>query len=194
MTRVKVCGVTRFDDCEVALDAGADALGFVMEAGSPRRLHDASLPAAVGPLALCVSVYGVYLPGTEVCPWVQCSSGTPDAAFIRAVRLRPESTVESVLAQLGDEISKPAAVLLDAFDGAVAGGTGRLVDWGLAAELVQALPLPVILAGGLGPENVGEAVRKVRPYGVDASSGLEVSPGIKSHERVRAFVLEAKGA
>lgn len=194
MTRVKVCGLTRREDCEAALEAGADALGFVLEAGSPRRLEDRGLPDSLGPYALCVSVYGAYAPGTEVTAWVQCSEGTPAGPFVRAVRLVPGDTVDAVVARLASEARPPAAVLLDAFDGAVAGGTGRLVDWGLAAELVRALPLPVVLAGGLGPDNVAEAVRRVRPYGVDASSRLEIAPGIKDAERVRRFVEAAKSA
>lgn len=194
VTRVKVCGLTRIEDCEAALDAGADALGFVLDPASPRRVADASLAVAVGPYALCFSVYGRFVPSTAICPWVQCSDGTPEGPYVRAVRLGEGSTLQTVLDQISCEVLAPSAILLDAFVASVAGGTGRQVDWGLAAELVQALPLPVILAGGLGPENVVEAIRKVGPYGVDASSALEVAPGIKDPARVREFVRRAKDA
>ena len=193
VTRVKVCGLARLEDAEHAADCGADALGFVFDPASPRRVGSAEIPRRLGPYVLCVGVFGVHAQLDTGCALVQCTEGSPvDRPFVRALRLGPESTVRSVLALLADEPHAPAAVLLDACVAGVHGGTGHRVDWGLAAELVAAIEAPVILAGGLQPGNVAEAVRRVRPYAVDASSGLEVRPGIKDPERVRAFVAEAK--
>ena len=193
VTRVKVCGLTTLGDAEAAIEAGADALGFVFDPASPRRVAGSEVPEQLGPFHVCVAVFGVLEPRVTGCAWTQCSEGTPEGAWIRTIRLAEGATVEAVLTQLAREIRPPAAVLLDALVPGAHGGTGVPVDWGLAADLVQALPLPVILAGGLHPGNVAQAVRQVRPYAVDASSGLEQAPGVKDLEKVRAFVAQAKG-
>lgn len=194
VTRVKVCGLTRLEDAEGALAAGADALGFVFDPASPRFVGSDALPRQLSSDTLTVAVFGSYRAMSTGCRLVQCTEGGPDAQMVRALRLGPDATVASVLAQLAGEATAPVAVLLDAFVAGVSGGTGHTVDWGLAAELVQAIAHPVVLAGGLHAGNVAEAVRLVRPYAVDASSGLELAPGIKDPDKVRAFVDAAKGA
>lgn len=191
--KVKVCGLTRAEDVEVALDAGADALGFVFEPTSPRRVVDCSLPASVGPFTIRVAVFGPCRAADTGCDLTQCTEGEPAGPWIRAWRLSPEDTPASVATAIR-EGRVPAALLLDAMGAGGYGGTGTLVDWGLAAEIVAAVSVPVILAGGLDARNVAEAVKRVRPYGVDASSGLEISPGIKDAQKVRAFVAAAKSA
>lgn len=107
---------------------------------------------------------------------------------VAVLRVSEEETVMSLLEKAGEK----AFVLLDAHDPNRAGGTGKVVDWGLAAEFRAMFSGRVVLAGGLGPENVAEAVRRVRPYGVDASSGLESSPGVKDSEKLKKFIVEAK--
>jgi len=203
--RVKICGITRPEDALVAADAGADAVGLVF-AESPRRIDveravaivDA-LPPFVTPVALFVNE----TPGRilETCcrvgaTVVQLSGGEPPEAasallgqglsVIKAFHVREEGD----LAAIADYPA--AAYLLDSRVAGRHGGTGVAFDWSLAAKVD--LPKPVILAGGLCPESVAEAVRQVRPYAVDVSSGVEASPGIKDPARVHAFVENARRA
>jgi len=194
VVRVKVCGITRLEDAVIAAEAGADMLGFVKEPSSPRFVNDSELVKAcfaVAPYLPFCAVYGWYGGGDlSGISHVQ-SYDLPELHFwIKTLPVHPNSTVESLIFQAG---ASPV-VLLDKAS-PHHGGTGEPIDWGLAAEFVQAAPhLKVVLAGGLSPDNVAEAVRKVRPYGVDASSKLEVAPGIKSAEKVRGFVDAAKSA
>lgn len=198
MTRVKVCGLTRAEDVEVAVRAGAHALGFVFEPTSPRcvleRAEVLALAEDLPPFVQAVAVFGSFFqhPTAMALPVVQALD-PPESEHqirLRTVRLSPTTSVEEVLAMELDA----DALVLDSYDPVRLGGTGARVDWGLAAEIVAEATLPVILAGGLGPENVAEAVRHVRPYGVDASSRLEVAPGIKDADRVARFVSEALAA
>ncbi len=198
MVRVKVCGLTRFEDVVAAAEAGADMLGFIKEPSSPRFLSDvypvASFHKAAPYIPFC-AVFGPWREGTVLSAFshVQCLDPLPEKSnlrWIRTVQVSPEDTLESLMARTKRE----NVVLLDAV-GSGYGGTGRQIDWGLAADFVAvSKDKRVILAGGLGPENVKEAVCKVRPYAVDASSGLEVGPGVKDHDKVRRFVQEAKSA
>ncbi|MBS1708653.1 MAG: phosphoribosylanthranilate isomerase, partial [Armatimonadetes bacterium] len=124
---------------------------------------------------------------------VQCLDPQPDGVkgrWIRTVQVSPEDTLYTLMART----AKESVVLLDAA-GPSYGGTGNRIDWGLAGDFVAASKgIKVILAGGLGPDNVAEAVRRVAPYAVDASSGLESSPGVKDPEKVKQFIFEAKSA
>lgn len=193
MTRVKICGLTRFEDAQCALEAGADALGFVLEPTSPRCLPaDSELLARLGefgPYVTRVAVFGpprgVDLSGFDA---VQSLGERVDGKrSVRVLRVAPGSPLE---VDLGD----CDAVLLDAFSPQQYGGTGERIDWGWAAEFVAASPKPVVLAGGLNPSNVADAIRTVRPYAVDVASGVEAAPGIKDHKLIRAFIREATGA
>lgn len=198
MVKVKVCGLTRMEDVVAATEAGADALGFVKEPSSPRFLSDV-YPVAnfhkVAPFVPLVAVFGPYRAGVPLVAYshVQCMDAPPAGEhhrWVRTIQVSTEDTLESLMART----KKESVVLLDAV-GPGYGGTGKRLDWGLAGDFVAvSRHLKVVLAGGLGPDNVAEAVERVRPYAVDASSGLESSPGVKDHAKLRAFVENAKAA
>ena len=198
MTRVKICGLTNAHDSEVAIDAGADALGFVFERTSVRYVGDGDLPwlSVLPPIPIKVAVFGrVDRPVPkglfDVVQGVE-GEGFPEPApkRIHAIRLRPGQKPQDVV----DPLVNANLVVLDAFSASGWGGTGERVDWDLAAEVVRLSRTPIMLAGGLTPDNVAEAVQRVRPFGVDVSSGVEERPGIKDEGMVRAFVHAAKGA
>jgi phosphoribosylanthranilate isomerase len=204
-TRVKICGVTRVEDARVAWAAGADALGLNFYPRSPRYVTAevaAELARTRPALGAVVGVFvnespdvirarvrecgltSVQLHGDE--PPEACAGyGVP---VIKALRVRGSEDVERARTYLG--AGDVATLLLDgASPGYGGGGVG--FDWSLVARLADA-GLPVLVAGGLHPGNVEEAVRATRPYGVDVASGVEVSPGIKNADAVRAFVRAAK--
>ncbi|MEY5025491.1 MAG: hypothetical protein RLZZ244_1019 [Verrucomicrobiota bacterium] len=208
--RIKICGITNERDALGAIEAGADALGLNTWRGSKRwvDLEDArewvaALPPFVTRVALCVneSLAGAQryasLPGVdclqfhgeesrELCAEM-ARAGHP---FIRALRL-PEARDWS--AELSGWSTRH--LLLDAYVPGAYGGTGARVDWGLAAQAVSDFPdLSITLAGGLDPENVAEAVRRVAPYAVDVASGVESAPGRKDVAKMRDFVQAVRGA
>lgn len=189
VTRVKICGITRFDDAIAALESGAHAIGFVFDPASPRFVGDDAdlLEKCCGlPWISKVAVFGELPPripeSARLCDTLQWVAGErPDglSVGIRAVRLREGADL--------DPCDDADAVLLDAYHASKFGGTGEQVDWQKASQIVAAESRPVILAGGLEPSNVADAVRAVRPFGVDVSSGVEASPGVKDPKLVRAF-------
>ena len=192
MVKVKVCGLVRPEDVAAAAEAGADMLGFVKEPSSPRCFADDPLPFRRHSIPLC-AVFGLFFetPVTGY-DFVQSMGESPGSnlPWIKSVPLGEGATVESLIEEVGFHFM----VVLDTA-APTYGGTGRVVDWGLAAELVSALPqVKFFLAGGLGPDNVADAIRRVVPFGVDASSRLESSPGVKDHELVRRYVANAKGS
>lgn len=196
VTRVKICGITREADAWAAAEEGADALGFVFEPGTPRYVGGwdelPQLLQALGPYLPTFAVYGPP-PTHGVALGFRClqAIAKPEGfrgAFVQAVSLREGLGVEEVLAS----VSGADALLLDAHKPGQWGGTGQTMDWGLAREIVSASPIPVVLAGGLRPENVAEAIERVGPYAVDVSSGVEVGPGVKDRARIRAFIRAAK--
>ena len=195
--KVKVCGITRAEDAELAADLGASAVGFVFWPGSPRHVAPAVaagivrvLPADVAPVgvfvdptrdevravAARVGLAAVQLHGDE--PATLCD-GMP-YRVMKVVAVDGEATSRRV-----DQVPSAVTVLLDAHDPVRRGGTGRTVDWTLAAAI--AARRRIFLAGGLRPENVDQALRVVRPYGIDVSSGVEAEPGRKDPARLRAF-------
>lgn len=204
MTRVKVCGFTRVEDVHAGVEAGVDAFGFNLAKG-PRRIDAEQaralvreLPAYQVPVALFVDADEETIltaMATTRCQVIQLHGAEPPelaerlrAYFpvVRAVRVRDASTLDA----LGDY---PAdALLLDAWVPEVEGGSGHQWDHRLLAG--RDFGKPVILAGGLRPENVAVAVDETAPYGVDTASGVESAPGIKDHQRMRAFVVAARGA
>lgn len=205
-TGVKICGITRREDALEAVAAGADALGFNFYAKSKRavRLEEiapwaAGLPPDVGRVAVVVNpgedlVRGLLAAG--IFHALQFHGGEPPEFcarwggnfYIKARALRGGISAEDVWAD-------PApCLLLDAHAPGEFGGTGRVIDWGLAAEVVRGAGRPVILSGGLNPHNVAEAVRLVRPAAVDAASGVERAPGVKDAALMRDFVAAARGA
>ncbi len=204
-TAVKLCGITTLEDALAACEAGADAIGFnFAEAAKKRGRHitpvDAKriaekLPPYITTVAVCVNPLPV-----DVADWLtfcDCVQfhGEEAAAFVRPYAQR---AVKAFRAGADFEPGSMEAYatrawLLDASVPGEHGGTGQQADWDLAARAVR-LSRPVILAGGLTPENVGEAVRAVRPYAVDTASGIESAPGRKDHARIRDFVRNAKNA
>ena len=211
-TRIKICGLTREADVDEAVDAGADALGFVLYANSPRHVTlaragelIARLPPFVTPVLLLVNASPHELRlATEALPQAllqfhgdetpaQCeAAGRP---YIRAARVGDAGRVASrggslSLLDFGEQFRNAQALLLDA-DVDVYGGAGKVFDWSL---LPPSVPLPVVLSGGLNPANVTDGVLRVRPWAVDVSSGVEVSKGIKSGPLMRRFCKAVREA
>lgn len=203
MTRVKVCGITCAEDAAAAVAAGAHALGFVFAADSPRRVAPDAAARIIAELPPFVATVGVFVDQAPAeieaiargCAlhFVQLHGAEPpelaralSRPVIRAVRVRDERS----LALLAGYPAR--AFLLDAYVAGQAGGTGQCAPWRLVEGLRAALP--IILAGGLTPANVGEAVRRVRPYAVDASSGLESRPGRKDPRKLEEFIANVRRA
>ena len=182
--RVKICGLTRLEDAELAVDLGAAAIvrmlpPFVTAVG----VFVDQTEERVEEVAAHVGLGAVQLHGNEAPAYCRRLRHR----VIRAVGLQDEMTLESLA------VWPPAVTLLvDAHDPERRGGTGRTVNWELAARIASARP--TILAGGLRPENVGKAIAAVRPYAIDVSSGVEARPGVKDPARMRAFfeAVEAK--
>lgn len=202
--RVKICGITRIEDLRAACDAGADAVGFVFYDKSPRRVSVETVAALVRAVPPFVQTVGLFVNaepaqvesvlaaapldllqfhGDET-PQACARYGRP---WIKAIRVTPETDLLECAADFG----AARGLLLDAFVPGVPGGTGERFDWSL---IPAGLPLPVVLSGGLTPDNVAEAVRRVRPWAVDVSSGVEASKGIKDAHKVARFVANAKEA
>ncbi len=199
--KVKICGLTNAEDAAAAVEAGADAVGFVFHKKSPRCAEAAvvkgivkTLPPFVLPIGVFVNEDAkvvrdvvdscglalVQLHGDETAAYCE-ALGRP---VLKAIRLKDRRSF-LILAEFQGRAGV-RGFLVDAFSSDAYGGTGQVADWSLAAEASSAAP--VLLAGGLTPENVSQAILQVRPYGVDVSSGVEASPGKKDHEKVRAFV------
>ena len=197
-TRVKICGITRIEDAQQAVDLGAAALGFNFYPPSPRYIEPEAARAMVRRLPPFVTSVGVFANETDAGRVISIAReagatavqlhgpGFPDlqellSAFtlVVAVPVREGFKAEA----LGK--FRLNAYLLDAFDADRLGGTGKTFDWNAAREAKRYGP--IILAGGLTPENVGQAVRVVRPFAVDVASGVESAPGIKDSAKLRAF-------
>lgn len=199
--RVKICGITRRQDLDAAVEAGADALGFVFAPGSPRALDTeqaAELAAAVPAFVARVGLFmdldydGVSRVLDRVPLSVLQFHGSEDAAFCRRFG-RPYIKALGMgslpdLQRAEEDFSDAAALLLDSHGPGQAGGTGKVFDWARVPRLSR----PLVLAGGLTPGNVREAVRRLRPWAVDVSSGVEKAPGIKSARKMQEFIREAK--
>ena len=190
---VKVCGITRVDDALAAVGMGADALGFIFWPGSPRFVDPFQARTIVAALPPFVAVVGVFVNQAAdhvngVAALARLTAvqlhGDEDAAYAMAMT-RP--VVKAVSGAVDREDGWPERVMLlvDAHDLVQRGGTGRTADWSAAAQIAQ--KRRVILAGGLNPDNVNDAVAHVRPFGIDVSSGVESSPGIKDRNRMAAF-------
>ncbi len=198
MTRVKICGLTNHKDTELAIDLGADAVGFIHEPSSPRCISEFDLEwlKVLPPVPVKVAVFGrVHKPVfagifdlVQGCEWPEF----PEAATkrIHSIRVRTGQRVSDFTQMTVNS----AAIHLDAFKDGVYGGTGLTIDWDFAAEFVQCSERPVILAGGLNPDNVAEAIRRVRPFMVDVASGIEDKPGLKDFAKMRDFIQAAKEA
>jgi phosphoribosylanthranilate isomerase len=203
--KIKICGITNVEDADVAVKTGADALGFVMYRKSPRWVEPAvarSIIAGLPPFVLPVGVFVneeaekvrtlmdecgfglAQLHGDESAAYCQ-NLGRPT---LKALRLKDRGTFLALAEFQGR--ANVRGFLIDTFSDQSYGGTGQTADWTLAQEVARSAP--VILAGGLNPANVAEAIRMVRPYGVDVSSGVEKSPGKKDHHKLKAFIEAAR--
>jgi phosphoribosylanthranilate isomerase len=212
--RVKICGVTSPEAARAAAEAGADAIGLVF-AESPRRVSVAVAARIVEALPPWVAPVGVFVDAAAAevrriaaevgLAAVQLHGEEPPRDLPELGRLKvikvfavaSEGALETARTWRDEaETGRPPdAWLVDAgVSGGPKGGTGRTADWTLAARMAEEGFWPLILAGGLGPENVAEAIRTVRPWAVDGSSALESSPGRKSPEKIRAFVIAVRCA
>jgi len=202
LPRIKICGITRQADAQIAASLGVDAVGFVL-AESPRRMEphmarqiSLSLPPFVRTVGVFVDEDPELVRHTAMfCgfDWVQLhGSESPeychalDFKLLKAIRVKDRQSIEA-MAAYKDCV---AGFVLDTYVKGQHGGTGKTFDWILAKEAKQYGP--VILSGGLTPEGVRQAIKLVSPHGVDVSSGVESAPGIKDHEKVRRFVAEAR--
>lgn len=203
-TRVKICGITRVEDALSAVEAGADAIGLVFYAESPRNVSMQSAQAIVAALPPFMSVVGLFVNASQEKIETVLSQlhldvlqfhGDETAAecaqfnlpYYKAIRVKADTN----LLQCEAEFNSAKALLLDAYSDAAYGGTGQAFDWSL---IPQNLSKPIILAGGLTPENVGAAIRQVRPYAVDVSGGVEQTKGIKDAAKIAAFMRGVSGA
>jgi phosphoribosylanthranilate isomerase len=203
-TAVKICGITRVQDALTAARCGAHAIGLVFYRPSPRYVTPETAAGIVHALPPFVTAVGLFVDATaeevrEIAERTRIQmiqfhgSETPEFCacfelpYLKAVRVRPEVD----LLQYARDFRSAKALLLDAFKEGLHGGTGAVFDWDL---IPPALPLPVVLSGGLHPENVAEAIRRVRPWAVDVSSGVEASKGIKDASKVEAFVNGVRNA
>jgi phosphoribosylanthranilate isomerase len=195
MTRVKICGITRAEDADLAAALGASAIGFVFWPRSPRFIEPSRARDIVRHLPPFVTPVGVFVDQPaghvkDVAAVVGLSAvqlhGSEDLGFARAVgrRVIKAASVAQAL-QFADYWPAEITLLLDALDAERRGGTGQTVDWSAAGTLSAGRR--VILAGGLHAGNVGEAIRTVRPFAIDVSSGVESSPGVKDQARLRAL-------
>jgi phosphoribosylanthranilate isomerase len=202
--RVKICGITRVEDLHAACAAGADALGFVFYAKSPRHVTADAAAALLRELPPFVQAVGLFVDADpafveavlQAAPLdllqfhgdetpAECARyGRP---FIKAVRVHRDTD----LLKCAADFEAARGLLLDAFVPGVPGGTGERFDWGL---IPPGLPRPIVLSGGLDPGNVADAVRSVRPWAVDVSSGVEAAKGIKDAHKLAQFIARAKAS
>ena len=202
-TRIKICGLSREADVEAAVDAGADAIGFVFYPPSPRYVTPQRAAELVKHIPPFVDVVGLFVNETPDGVRAACDAlpinilqfhGDEEAAYcrqfsrpwLRAARVRPGLD----LVEFARSFSDARGLLLDAFVEGYGGG-GHVFDWTL---IPPALPAHLVLSGGLNADNVGDAIRRVRPAAVDVSSGVEMSKGIKDHDKMRAFVAAVRAA
>jgi phosphoribosylanthranilate isomerase len=203
--KVKICGITSYEDAALALDYGADALGFNFYARSPRYTAPAaacSIIRRLPPFAVCVGVF-VNEPDTAQVARIA------DSARVSVVQLHGDESPEYCRKLTGRALVKALrigaavtpinleeypvqAFLLDAGDDGRFGGTGRTFDWGVVGQMK--IPRPVVLAGGLTPDNVARAIRQALPYCVDVCSGVESAPGKKDKAKLAAFMNEVRNA
>lgn len=202
-TRVKICGITRRQDAEFAVKSGADAIGLVFYEPSTRAVTIEQAAAITAQLSPFVSVVGLFVNATaesvrQTIKQIPLSllqfHGDESAEFceqfnmpyIKAIRMQSAAD----LIQASKDFSAASALLLDSYQHGVPGGTGQTFDW----SMITAVNKPLILAGGLTTENVAEAIRQVSPYAVDVSGGVEESKGLKSNNKISAFMREVANA
>ncbi|HOY69950.1 MAG TPA: phosphoribosylanthranilate isomerase [Methylotenera sp.] len=199
-TRVKICGITRVEDALCAVQHGADAIGLVFYAPSPRNVNIAQAIEIVSKIPAFVSVVGLFVNADKrdinsVLSTVSLDmlqfhgDETPEECaqfglpYLKAIRVKPETN----LLQCAQDFNQAKALLLDTYAEGVAGGTGQVFDWNL---IPKHLTKPFILAGGLNAQNVLQAIEQVNPYAVDVSGGVEATKGIKDAAKIAAFMQQ----
>ena len=204
MTKIKICGLTNLDDACAAIDFGADALGFVFFKESPRNISPAKAAAIIARLPVFTTTVGVFVnePKEEILKIVEQTGVSviqlhgeepPEACLlpkkvIKGIRIKSLESLEPLKRYQGHV----SAFLLDTYAPHLPGGTGQTFNWDIALEAKSYGR--IILAGGLTPENISEAIKTVRPYAVDVSSGVELEKGKKDHEKMKLFIERAKWA
>ena len=198
MTKVKICGFTEAENAREAAIAGVDAVGLVFYDKSPRNVDILRAQEIIEALPPFVNRVGLFVNANpsfvdEVLCEVSLDTlqfhgdespldcSQYQMPFIKSLRVKPETNV----LQVADEFSSASAILLDSFNPSAYGGTGEAFDWSLACVDIS---LPIILAGGLNETNVSAAISQVKPYAVDASSGVESAPGVKDIDKIVAFI------
>ena len=206
MTKIKICGITNLDDALAAADLGVDFLGFVFSEKSPRQIKIKNAIAIIKSLPSSVSTVGLFVDQEELAVKMifdkcrldyfqfhggespgYCKRIKEKGKVIKAFRIKGEQSIED-LANYDVEM-----YLLDAYNEDKFGGTGAVFNWDLAVK-AKKYDRPIIIAGGLNPENVARALQKVRPYGVDVSSGVEKSPGKKDAQLMKKFIQQVRSA
>jgi phosphoribosylanthranilate isomerase len=199
---VKICGITRLEDARFAVECGANALGFVFWPASPRSIDPGRAQAIAAALPPFVTPVGVFV--NQPADYVNAVAA---AVGLGVVQLHGDEGVEfaasvnrpvlKAMTLASDDTAfdrwpSETMVLLDAHDPVRRGGTGRTIDWTRAASV--AARRPIVLAGGLNPDNVADAIERVRPFGIDVSSGVEAAPGVKDHGRLRRLFDSIRNA
>lgn len=202
--RSKICGITRIEDALAAVEAGADAIGFVFYAKSPRAVDVRQARAIIAELPPFVTTVGLFVNASrcelneilEVVPLDLLQFHGDEAPedcegyhrpWIKALRVRPGDDLEAAC----QRYAGARGILLDTYVAGVPGGTGEAFDWSLVPAR---LSKPIILAGGLSAANVGQAIAQVRPYAVDVSGGVEQAKGIKDAAKIKAFMQAVRQA
>jgi phosphoribosylanthranilate isomerase len=205
-TRVKICGITRAEDALNAVNAGADAIGLVFYAASPRCVSIQQAQNIVAVIPPFVSVVGLFVNastveiqsilaqvhldmiqfhGDETPAHCEQACAQINLPYYKAIRVKPDTN----LLQYAIDFKAAKALLLDTYSEQAYGGTGHVFDWNL---IPKNLPTPMILAGGLDALNVGAAIKQVQPYAVDVSGGVELSKGIKDAAKIAVFMQAVK--
>ena len=200
-TRVKICGITRCQDAEFAAEMGVDAIGLVFFEASPRAVTIAQAKKIVAVLPPFVSVVALFV-DAAASTVNDCLAALPidilqfhgnesqeycaqfSRPYLKAIRMR-EGIDLAAKAEIYDDAF---ALLLDSYQPGVQGGTGQTFDW----SMIKKIDKPIILAGGLTAENVGDAIKRVQPFAVDVSGGVEEDKGIKAQKKINAFMQEVK--
>jgi len=205
--RIKMCGTTNSDDAFAAVDAGVDGLGFIFVDNSPRNVHPDTVRSITQSLPPFISRVGVFvdraidevvylaqfcglthiqLHGKEQPEYCRVLADLCGCPLMKAFRVSQDSVAGDF--SVYDDVVN--GYLLDTYKKGVAGGTGEAFDWSIVESL--SLKRPVILAGGLGPENIIQAVKTVKPFGVDINSGVEKEPGVKDHQKLRDLISKLR--